>query len=87
MDLRAYESLLVFNQGFEQALRALEQLEKLSVVLPEAAQDVRLRIEEVRADASADFTVAISQKEREEEDRCWKLRREREKKREGHHEI
>jgi hypothetical protein len=87
MDLRAYEFLLLFNQGFDQALRALEQMEKLSVVLPEAAHDLRVRMEELRADASADFTVAISQKEREEEDRCWKLRREREEQREGHHEV
>ena len=87
MDLPVYEALLQFNQGFEQALRALDQLEKLSVVLPEATHDLRVRIEELRADASADFTVAISQKEREEEDRCWKLRREREEKQEGHHEV
>jgi hypothetical protein len=84
MDLRAYESLLLFNQGFEQALRALDQL---CLVLPEAAHDLRVRIEELRADASADFTVAISQKEREEEDRCWSLRREREKPQEGRHET
>jgi len=58
MDLRSYESLLLFNQGFEQALRALDQL---CLVLPEAAHDLRVRIEELRADASADFTVAISQ--------------------------
>ena len=87
MELRAYESLLLFNQGFEQVLRALEQLEKLSVVLPEATHDLGVRIEELRADASADFTVAISQKEREEEDRCWKLRQEREKQQEGRHET
>jgi hypothetical protein len=49
--------------------------------------DLRVRIEEVGAEASADFTVAISQKEREEEDPCWNLRREREEKREGRHEI
>ncbi len=58
MDLRSYESLLLFNQGFEQALRALDQLR---LVLPGAAHDLRVRIEELRADASADFTVAISQ--------------------------
>jgi hypothetical protein len=86
MDLRAYESLLLFNQGFDQSLRALGQLEKLSVLLPESAHDLKVRLEELRADASADFTVTISQKEREEEDRCWKLRREREKRQEGRHE-
>ncbi|SRR6266404_1427378 len=58
MDLRSYESLLLFNQGFEQALRALDQLR---LVLPGAAHDLRVRIEELRADASADFTAAISQ--------------------------
>jgi hypothetical protein len=78
MDLRAYESLLLFNQGFDQVLCALEQLEKLAVGSSENTHDLRVRIEEIRADASADFTVTISQKEREEEDRCWKLRRERE---------
>ena len=87
MDLRAYESLLLFNQGCEQALRALEQLEKVAVVSSEVMSDLRVRMEELRADASADFTVAISQKEREEEDRCWKLRREREKQQEGRHET
>jgi hypothetical protein len=87
MDLRSYESLLLFNQGFDQILRALEQLEKLAVPSYENAHDLRVRIEELRADASADFTVTISQKEREEEDRCWTLRREREEKQEGQHEA
>ncbi len=84
MDLRAYESLLLFNQGFEQALRALDELEKH---FAETMGDLRVRMEEIRADASADFTVTISQKEREEEDRCWTLRREREEKQERQHEA
>ena len=87
MDLRAYESLLLFNQGFVQALRALDELEKLIAAPPEIMGDLRVRIKEIRADASADFTVTISQKEREEEDRCWKLRRERDEKQEGQHEA
>lgn len=87
MDLRAYESLLLFNQGFDQALRALDQLEKLAVMSSEDLRDLHVRTEELRADASADFTVTISQKEREEEDGCWKLRREREKQQEGSHET
>jgi len=87
MDLRAYESLLLFNRGFEQALRALDELERLFAGLPEATHDLRVRIEELCADASADFTVAISQKEREEEDCCWNLRCEREEKQEGLHEA
>ena len=61
MDLRSYESLLLFNQGFDQILRALEQLEKVAVPSSENAHDLRVRIEELRADASADFTAAISQ--------------------------
>ena len=87
MDLRAYESLLLFNQGCDQAVRALEQLEKVGVISAEDLSDLRVRMEELRADASADITVAISQKEREEEDRCWRLRREREKQQEGRHEA
>jgi len=87
MDLRAYESLLLFNQGFVQALRALDELEKLIAAPPEIMGDLRVRIKEIRADAGADFTVTISQKEREEEGRCWKLRREREEKQEGQHEA
>jgi hypothetical protein len=80
MELRAYESLLLFNQGFDQAFRALDDLKKHFAGLSENMRDLRVRIEEVCADACADFAVTISQKEREEEDRCWKLRREREEK-------
>lgn len=87
MDLRVYESLLLFNQGFDQALRALDQLEKLAVASSENTHDLRLRIQELRVGASAGFSVTISEKEREEEDRCWKLRREREKQQEGSRET
>jgi hypothetical protein len=87
MDVPVYQALFEFNEGFDEALRALDELGKYFVELSENTHDLRVRIEELRADASADFTVAISEKEREEEDRCWNLRREREEQREGHHEV
>ncbi len=46
MDLRAYESLLLFNQGFVQALRVLDELEKH---FAETMGDLRVRMEELRA--------------------------------------
>jgi hypothetical protein len=87
MDLRVYEVLLQFNQGLDQALTSLEILEKLNVEFPDYFSKVRTNLSELRAYANNHFACKIAQKEQEEENHFYRIRRKREKAEEGPNEI
>src|SRR5271168_2485982 len=87
MDLRVYEILLQFNQGFDQALTSLDSLEKLELNSPDYVSKVRTNLSELRAHANNHFACKIAQREQEEENRLYRVRRKREKAEEGPNEI
>jgi hypothetical protein len=87
MDLRVYEILFQFNQGFDQALTSLDRLEKLELNSPDYVSKVRTNLSELRAYANNHFACKIAQREQEEENRFYRVRRKREKAEEGPDEI
>ncbi len=87
MDLRVYEALFRFNQAMDQTLQSLNIVEKLELVSPEAVSKVRTNLSELRSYANAYFASKIAQKEQEEENNFYRIRRNREKSEEGPNEI
>ena len=61
MESRIYSVLFQFNYGIEQALAALDTLEKMDLEPPEYVQQVRVRFQEVAANANSHFTDRVRQ--------------------------
>ena len=87
MELRVYEGLFQFNQGMDQALESLNLIEKLELASPEGISRVRTSLSELRSYANDQFASKIAQKEQEEENNFYRVRRNREKAEEGNNEI
>jgi hypothetical protein len=87
MDLHMYEVLLQFNQGLDQALTSLEILEKLNVEFPDYFSKVGTNLRELRASANNHFACKIAQREQEEENHFYRIRRKREKAEEDPNDI
>ncbi len=78
--LRIYESLFLLNEGMDNLIALLREMEKLPFADKESVQCAVVEIEEVRCDMNADFTEKLADSERFDEGRFWKQRREFEKK-------
>lgn len=87
MHPRVYEELFQFNQGIDQALDSLSIVEKLELRSPESVSRVRANMSELRTYANNHFASRIAQKEHEEENNFYRVRRNREKAEEGLNEI
>jgi len=87
MDLRVYEALFRFNQGMDQTLESLNLVEKLQLASPEGISRVRANLSELGSQANNHFASAIAQKEQEEENNFYRVRRDREKADEGPNQI
>ncbi len=87
MDLRVYQVLFQFNQGINQALESLNLIEKLELASPEGISRVRTNLSELRSYASNYFASKIAQKEQEEENNFYRVRRNREMAEEGPNQI
>jgi hypothetical protein len=87
MDLSVYEVLFQFNQGMDQALESLNFVEKLELGSPAGVSKIRTNLSELRSYANNHFASKIAQKEQEEENNFYRVRRNREKAEEGSHEI
>ncbi len=87
MDLRVYEALFQFNQGIDQALTSLDILEKLILESPSRVGRIRTTLNELRSSGNSYFASKIAQKEQEEENNFYRVRRDREKAEKGPNEI
>lgn len=87
MDLRVYEGLFQFNQGMDQALESLNAVEKLEPGSPEGVSRVRTNLSEPCTYVNNHFASTIAQKEQQEENKLYRVRRNREKAEEGPNEI
>ena len=87
MEVRVYEVLLHFNQGLSQAFASLDIIEKQELAAPDYVSKVRTNLSELRADANNHFTCKIAQKEQEEENHFYRIRRKREKAEEDPNDI
>jgi hypothetical protein len=87
MDVRVYEVFFQFNQGLDQALRSLDILEKLALESPSCIAKIRVNLSELRSYANNSFASTIAQKEQEEENNFYRLRRNREKTEEDPNDI
>ncbi|MFZ1971638.1 MAG: hypothetical protein WAU89_02270, partial [Candidatus Acidiferrales bacterium] len=87
MDLRIYEVFLQFNQGLDEALTSLDILEKLALKSPGCVTKIRVNLSELRSYANNHFASTIAQKEQQEENKFYRVRRNREKAGEGPNEI
>ena len=87
MDVRVYEGLFQFNQGMDQAVGSLDLIEKLELSSPKGISGVRTNLSELRSYANNCFASKIAQKEQEEENNFYRVRREREKAEEDPNEI
>lgn len=87
MDIRVYEVFLQFNQGLDQALRSLDILEKLALESPSCITKIRVNLSELRSYANNSFASKIAQREQEEENKFYRLRRNREKTEEDPNDI
>jgi hypothetical protein len=87
MDVRVYEVLVHFNQGLSQAHASLDIIEKLEMAAPDYISKVRTNLSELRADANNHFTCKIAQKEQEEQNHFYRIRRKREKAEEDPNDI
>jgi hypothetical protein len=87
MDIRVYEVFLQFNQGLDQALRSFDILEKLALESPSCITKIRVNLSELRSYANNSFASKIAQKEQEDENNFYRLRRNREKTEEDPNDI
>jgi hypothetical protein len=78
--LRIYEILFLWNQGVDQVVAILRDMEKLSFADKQSLQFAQVEIEEVRAEVNADFVEELVDLERVDEGRLWKQKRTYEKK-------
>ncbi len=87
MDVRIYGIFLQFNQGLDQALTSLDILQKLALEFPSCITKIRVNLSELRPYANNHFTFKLAQKEQEEENNFYHVRRNREKAEECPNEI
>jgi hypothetical protein len=87
MDVRVYEVLLNFNQGLSQSLASLDIIEKLELAAPDYVSKVRTNLSELRANANNHFACKVAQREQEEENHFYRIRRKREKAEEDPNDI
>ncbi len=87
MDLCIYEALFQFNQGLNQALTSIDILDKLVLEPPSRISKIHANLSELRSYANNHFASKIAQKEQEEENNFYRVRRNREKAEEGPNEI
>ena len=80
--LRFYESLFLWNQGVDQILATLANMEKFPFVRKSALQYYQTEIEEVRSEVNADFMEELADRELDDGGRFSKQRRAYEKERE-----
>lgn len=78
MESRIYSVLFQFNQGIEQALAALDTLAKMDLEPPEYVQQIRVRFQEVAANANSHFTDRVSKQEIRKQLECERERRQQE---------
>ena len=78
MELRTYEVFFQLNQGFEQVITALGELQRLGAQSPECVTRIRDRVKEFRADANYQLCAGIGEKEDEEAHYFFNLRFDRE---------
>jgi hypothetical protein len=79
MDVRVYEVFIQFKRGFDHALTSLGILEKLVLESPPCIAKIRINLSEPRSYANNCFASKIAQKEQEEENNFYRIRRNREK--------
>jgi hypothetical protein len=87
MDVHVYEALVHFNQGLARALASLDVIEKLELAALDYVSKLRTNLSELRCYANNHFTFKIAEKEQEEENNFYRVRRNREKAEEGLSEI
>jgi hypothetical protein len=87
MDLRVYEVFFQFNQGMDQALESLNNVEKRELGSLEGVSRVRTKLSELRSYVNNSFASKIAQKEHEEETNFYRARRNCEKAEEGPNEV
>jgi hypothetical protein len=87
MDVRVSEVFVQFKRGFDHALTSLGILEKLVLESPPCIAKIRINLSEPRSYANNCFASKIAQKEQEEENNFYRIRRNREKAQEGPSEI
>jgi len=78
MESRIYSVLFQFNYGIEQTLTALDTLEKMDLQPPEYVQQIRVRFQEVAANANSHFTDSVSKQEIRKQLDCDRERRQQE---------
>ena len=78
MESRIYSVLFQFNYGFERALTALDTLEKMDLEPPEYVQQIRVRFQEVAANANSHFADRVSKQEIRKQLECERERRRQE---------
>jgi hypothetical protein len=78
MESRIYSVLFQFNYGIEQTLTALDTLEKMDLQPPEYVQQIRVRFQEVAANANSHFTDRVSKQEIRKQLDCERERRQQE---------
>ncbi len=78
MESRIYSVLFQFNYGFEQALAALDTLEKIDLQPPGYVRQIRVRFQEVAANANCHFTDRVSKREIRKQLECERERRQQE---------
>jgi hypothetical protein len=78
MESRIYSVLFQFNYGIEQTLTALDTLEKMDLQPPEYVQQIRVRFQEVAANANSHFTDRVSKQEIWKQLDCERERRQQE---------
>jgi hypothetical protein len=79
MESRIYSVLFQFSQGLELALAAPSTPEKMDLEPPEYVQQIRVRFQEVAANANSHFTDRASKQEIRKQLECQRERRQREK--------
>jgi hypothetical protein len=87
MDPRVYEPLFRFNQGMDQTLESLNIVEKRDLGSPEGISRARTNSSDLRSYVNNSFASKIAQKEQEEENNFYRVRRNREKAEAGPDEI
>ena len=78
MESRIYSVLFQFNHGLEQALAVLDTLDKMDLEPPEYVQQIRMRFQEVAANANSYFTDRVSKQEIRKQLECERERRQQE---------
>jgi hypothetical protein len=78
MESRIYSVLFQFNYGIEQALAALDTLEKMDLEPPGYVQQIRVRFQEVAANVNSHFTDKVSKQEIRKQLECERERQQEE---------